>query len=77
MIKRVVEAIYENGVLRPLEPLGLAEQSRVNVTLDTEVETSPGAAVVRACAGSLPPEDARELREIIAQEFEKVDDREW
>jgi predicted DNA-binding antitoxin AbrB/MazE fold protein len=28
-----VEAIYENGVLRPLEPLPLAERERVAVTI--------------------------------------------
>ena len=28
-----VEAIYENGVLRPLEPLPLAERERVTVTI--------------------------------------------
>jgi len=30
-----VEAIYENGVLRPLEPLPLAERERVTVTIGT------------------------------------------
>jgi predicted DNA-binding antitoxin AbrB/MazE fold protein len=34
---RQVEAVYENGVLRPLEPLLLKEHQRVNVTIsDTE-----------------------------------------
>ena len=28
------EAIYEQGVLRPLEPLALAEHQRVHVTVD-------------------------------------------
>jgi predicted DNA-binding antitoxin AbrB/MazE fold protein len=28
-----VEAIYENGVLKPLEPLSLREQERVKVTI--------------------------------------------
>ena len=32
MIKQV-EAIYENGVLRPLEPLPLAERERVTVMI--------------------------------------------
>lgn len=32
MSKRV-EAVYENGVLRPLEPLGLREHQRVSVTV--------------------------------------------
>jgi predicted DNA-binding antitoxin AbrB/MazE fold protein len=30
---RNVEAIYEHGVLRPLEPLALAESQRVSLTI--------------------------------------------
>jgi predicted DNA-binding antitoxin AbrB/MazE fold protein len=30
---RQLEAVFENGVLRPLEPLSLAEQQRVRVTI--------------------------------------------
>jgi len=30
---RVVEAIYEHGVLRPLEPVSLAEAQRVKLTI--------------------------------------------
>jgi predicted DNA-binding antitoxin AbrB/MazE fold protein len=29
-----VEAIYENGVLRPIEPLPLAEHDKVRVTVE-------------------------------------------
>lgn len=36
-----VEAIYENGVLRPAQPLPLAEHERVQVTVDQ----APAAAV--------------------------------
>jgi predicted DNA-binding antitoxin AbrB/MazE fold protein len=32
----VVEAIYENGVLRPAEPLPLGEQERVRVTVESQ-----------------------------------------
>src|SRR5580658_6077147 len=30
---RELEAVFENGLLRPLEPLSLAEQQRVHVTI--------------------------------------------
>ncbi len=30
-----VEAIYENGVLKPVQPLPLKEQERVQVTVHT------------------------------------------
>ncbi len=33
-MSRHLEAIYEHGVLRPLEPLALAEHQRVRLTLD-------------------------------------------
>ena len=39
MIKQI-EAVYENGVLRPLEPLALDEHQRVTVTL-TESSADP------------------------------------
>ncbi len=32
-MKQQVQAIYENGVLRPLEPLGLSEKQQVAVTV--------------------------------------------
>jgi hypothetical protein len=39
---RQVEAVYEHGVLRPLEPLTLAESQRVNLTIsDTDAGPYP------------------------------------
>jgi predicted DNA-binding antitoxin AbrB/MazE fold protein len=35
-----VEAVYENGVLRPLEPLSLAENERVTVTISINAAES-------------------------------------
>ena len=35
---RSVTAVYENGVLRPLEPLPLKEHQRVSVTVSDPVE---------------------------------------
>jgi predicted DNA-binding antitoxin AbrB/MazE fold protein len=43
----VVEAVYENGVLKPAEPLPLAEHEKVRVTIDTALSR------VRATAGLL------------------------
>jgi predicted DNA-binding antitoxin AbrB/MazE fold protein len=34
MPKHQIETIYENGVLRPLTPLELADQQRVRITID-------------------------------------------
>ena len=35
-MKKSVEAIYENGVFRPLEPVDLPEHQRVEVTIADE-----------------------------------------
>lgn len=72
---RTIEARYENGILRPLEPLeGVAEHSRLTITLELkEVRPYPLAGFV----GTLPDEDAREMMRIIDEEFERVDPEEW
>jgi len=44
-------AIYENGVLRPLSPLPLAEGARVEVTVTDQA--MPSAAEIQAAAGLL------------------------
>jgi predicted DNA-binding antitoxin AbrB/MazE fold protein len=38
MMRKPIEVIYENGVLRPLEPLGLEEHQRVTVTIAEDGE---------------------------------------
>jgi len=43
----VVEATYENGVLRPAQPLALGEHEKVQITIHTAVSR------VRATAGLL------------------------
>ena len=37
---REVEAVYEKGVLRPLEPLSLAESQRVRITVSTDIASA-------------------------------------
>jgi len=72
---RTIEAIYEQGVLRPLEPLeGLEEHCRVKVTVEV---TEPAPHPLAECIGILPDEDAEEMQRIIGDEFEKVDLRDW
>ena len=36
-----VEAIYENGLLRPLQPLNLKESERVHVAVSPDVPDAP------------------------------------
>lgn len=70
-----VEAIFENGVFRPLQPLPhLTERSHVEISV--EVPSENGASVFRG-PGILPDEDAAEMLRIIHEEFEQVDERDW
>jgi predicted DNA-binding antitoxin AbrB/MazE fold protein len=49
-----VEAIYENGVLKPAEPLPLQEHEKVRVTIETVPEA---VRRVRQSAGLIPCTD--------------------
>ncbi len=42
---RVVEAVYNNGVLTPLEPLDLPEHLRVLITIQVPSAEEPEAAL--------------------------------
>ena len=41
-----IDATYENGVLKPKEPLALAEGTQVRVAVSTLDESDPLAAVI-------------------------------
>ncbi len=51
-----IEAIYEDGVLRPTEPLALQEHEKVRVTIEAEVSWSERTAGIVPWKG-----DAEEL----------------
>jgi predicted DNA-binding antitoxin AbrB/MazE fold protein len=73
-MKETLEAVYENGVFRPLKsPTGLGPHSRVTLTVTAEEPVSSLAG----SANRISSEDAREMREIVDREFEHVDPREW
>ena len=72
---RLVRAIFENGVFRPLDGLeGLPERCAVRLRVET-VSADGG----RLCdhAGLWNPEDADEIAALIESEFEQIDAREW
>jgi predicted DNA-binding antitoxin AbrB/MazE fold protein len=72
---QVIDAIYENGMLKPIRPLrGVSERQRVTLTIS---EMMVDHASILDCVGILPDEDANEMMEIIEAEFEKVDPRDW
>ncbi len=69
---RAVRAIYENGVLRPLDPVeGIAESSEVRLF----IRGAGQAARLAESIGILPEEDAEEMIRIIEEELEQTDSR--
>jgi predicted DNA-binding antitoxin AbrB/MazE fold protein len=58
-----VEAIYENGVLKPTQALPLKEREKVQITIHT------AASRVQATAGLIPCRDAK-LIERVAEDDE-------
>jgi predicted DNA-binding antitoxin AbrB/MazE fold protein len=55
-----VEAVYENGVLKPAQPLPLQEQEKVTITVHTAV------SIARQTAGMIPWKGDLETLERIA-----------
>jgi predicted DNA-binding antitoxin AbrB/MazE fold protein len=73
-MRQTIDAILDNGVLRPLEPLPwLPENRPVRVTILIEDQVRD----VNDCVGTLPDADADEMRRIIADEFERVNPDDW
>jgi predicted DNA-binding antitoxin AbrB/MazE fold protein len=74
MVRQTIDAVYENGVLRPLTPLtGIPEHGAVRIT----VTVGEPAHSLAACIGILPDAGASEMRDAIEREFEGVDPNEW
>lgn len=73
-MKKIIHAIYENGVLRPLEPL---EEVAENSEVELAIHYPPTPPPLKDLFGILPKEDADEMRKIIEEEFEKVNLNEW
>lgn len=72
---RTINAIYEGGVLRPLQSLeGIAEHAQVRVTVESIDRGNNG---LTDCIGILPDDDAEEMRRIVEGEFEQVNLGEW
>lgn len=72
---KTIDAIYENGVLRPVRPIkGLKKHQRVSITLEKPLKKKHPLA---GLCGILPDSDAVEMLKIIKDEFERVDISEW
>jgi len=64
----VVEATYENGVLKPAEPLPLAEHEKVRVTVESQPDRVPQAYGIIGWRGT-----HEELEQILV-EAEEIED---
>lgn len=72
---KTIHAIYEHGVLRPLNQIeGLEENTEVEVTISTEKR---GTHPILKFAGILSNKEADEMMKVIEDEFEKVNLDEW
>ena len=81
-----VEAVYENGVFRPLHPVELPEHRRVTVTIDEQADAGPDttdqvhftltAERWQAFCAALdaPPRDIPALRKLLTEESVLDDD---
>jgi len=72
---KTIHAIYEHGILRPLEPIeGIRENSEVEVTIAVkQKEVSP----ILRFAGILSEEEANKMLRIVEEAFERVNLDEW
>jgi hypothetical protein len=74
VMKDTLRAVFENGVFRPLrQPKGLSEHREVTLTVTAEDAPSSLADF----GGRLSADDATDMQEIVAREFERVDAGEW
>jgi hypothetical protein len=74
MVRQTIDAVYENGVLRPLTPLtGVPEHGAVRLTVMVAIAGGEARRPLSNCVGILPDADAQEMRSAIEREFEGVD----
>lgn len=62
----VVEATYENGVLKPVQPLPFKENEQVRITIEST------CSLVRATAGMIPCRDAKLIEHVALDPIEEL-----
>jgi len=67
-----IEAIFENGVLRPAQPLPLKEHDNVLVTLHTPSAIDDAVGRVWATAGLIPGSDPEQIDRIALDPIEDL-----
>jgi predicted DNA-binding antitoxin AbrB/MazE fold protein len=73
-LTQTIQAIYSDGVFKPVQPIeGIEENRRVLVTVTSADKVHP----LDGWKGGLSDEDAAEMMRVIKEEFGKVDENEW
>lgn len=72
---KTIHAIYEHGILRPLEPIeGIGENTEVEVSVSVKkYAVSP----ILRFAGILSEEEANSMLRVVEEEFERINLDEW
>jgi predicted DNA-binding antitoxin AbrB/MazE fold protein len=73
-MQKTIEAIYENGVLRPIQPLDWLEE-KGRVTLTVSAPDTPGP--LHGWVGGISDQDAEIMRRVIDEEFGQVNPDDW
>ena len=72
---KTLHAVYEHGVLRPLEPIDdIEENAEVELTLSIEKKV---IHPILRFAGILKEEEANQMMKTVDDEFERVNPDEW
>jgi len=69
-----VDAIYENGVLKPAQPLPLKEHEKVQITVHVNSEVQPAIDAVQRSYGLLGWKGDHETLERILAEAEEPEE---
>jgi predicted DNA-binding antitoxin AbrB/MazE fold protein len=73
-MQKTLEAIFENGVLKPVEPLTwLSEKEKVIIAVTLPDIPHPLAGWI----GGMSADEAEEMTQIIESAFEQVNADEW
>ena len=65
-----IEAVYENGVLRPTEPLPLKENERVRVLVNRPADVQSALDAVQRSQGLIPWTGDQETLRSVAEDDE-------
>ncbi len=74
---QVVDAVYENGVFKPIGPIeGFSDRDRVQLTISAAPQTRKKNPF-EDWVGDMSDEDAAEMIRVIDEEFEQIDPNDW